>query len=195
MKLAALLDERRPRRIDARRNFDAILDAAATAYAELGAGVGMEEIARRAGVGVATLYRNFPTRTALMEAVYLATVDELVTFGEAIRDANPWNALLTWLEKFADFMRTKHPLVTVLTEDSVVYLPTREAIYGIAEPLFDRALEAGMVRPDLNADDVMRVIFAVTGGIYQDDQQRQRAIHTVLDGIRQNSPSHLLERT
>lgn len=186
MSLAALLDERRPRRADARRNFDAILKAAAEAYAELGAGVSMDEIARRAGVGVATLYRNFPTRAALMEAVYLAAVDELVTFGEAIREQDPWQALRAWLDKFAAFMKTKHPIVTVLTESSVVYIPTSEAIYGIAEPLVDRALAAGQVRPGLNADDVMRVIFAVTGGIYQDDQQRQRALQIVLDGIRPN---------
>lgn len=184
MTLAALLDQRRPQRVDARRNFDAILNAAAAAYAEVGAGVGMDEIARRAGVGVATLYRNFPTRTALMEAVYLATVDELVTFGETIQDPDPWEALRAWLEKFADFMRTKHPLVTVLTESSTVYLPTSEAIYSIADPLFDRARAAGRVRSDLNADVVMRVIFAVTGGIFRDEPQRRRAVHIVLDGIR-----------
>lgn len=187
MSLAALLDERRPRRADARRNFDAILKAAAEAYAELGAGASMDEIARRAGVGVATLYRNFPTRAALMEAVYLAAVDELVTFGEAIREQDPWQALRAWLDKFAAFMKTKHPIVTVLTESSVVYIPTSEAIYGIAEPLVDRALAAGQVRSGLNADDVMRVIFAVTGGIYRDDQQRQRALQIVLDGIRPDS--------
>lgn len=187
MSLAALLDERRPRRADARRNFDAILKAAAEAYADLGAGAPMEEIAGRAGVGVATLYRNFPTRAALMEAVYLAAVDELVTFGEAIREEDPWRALRAWLDKFAAFMKTKHPIVTVLTESSVVYIPTSEAIYGIAEPLVDRALAAGQVRSGLNADDVMRVIFAVTGGIYRDDQQRQRALQIVLDGIRPDS--------
>jgi AcrR family transcriptional regulator len=187
VSLAALLDERRPRRADARRNFDAILKAAAEAYAELGAGASMEEIAGRAGVGVATLYRNFPTRAALMEAVYLAAVDELVTFGEAIREPDPWQALRAWLDKFAAFMKTKHPIVTVLTESSVVYIPTSEAIYGVAEPLVDRALAAGQVRPGLNADDVMRVIFAVTGGIYQDDRQRQRALQIVLDGIRPDS--------
>ena len=188
MSLSALLDARRPRRADAQRNFNAILEAAAAAYAELGAGAGMDEIARRAGVGVATLYRNFPTRTALMEAVYLASVVELVAFGEAIREPDPWEALRAWLEKFVEFMRTKHPIVTVLTESSVVYVPARQAIYGIAEPLFDRALEAGTVRTGLSADDVMRVIFAVTGGAYQDDSQRQRALQIVLDGIRPPSP-------
>ena len=188
MSLSALLDARRPRRADAQRNFNAILEAAAAAYAELGAGAGMDEIARRAGVGVATLYRNFPTRTALMEAVYLASVVELVAFAEAIREPDPWEALRAWLEKFVEFMRTKHPIVTVLTESSVVYVPTRQAIYGIAEPLFDRALAAGTVRTGLSADDVMRVIFAVTGGTYQDDSQRRRALQIVLDGIRPPSP-------
>ena len=188
MSLSALLEERRPQRADARRNFDAILKAAAIAYAELGASVGVDEIARRAGVGVATLYRSFPTRTALMEAVYLVTVDELVTFGEAIQDPDPWTALQTWLEKFVDYMRAKRPLLTVLTESSPVYVPTNEAIYRIADPLVDRAKDAGQVRSDLNADDVMRVIFAVTGGIYRDDAQRDRALQIVLDGIRQ-SPS------
>lgn len=194
MKLAALLEERRPRRVDAQRNFDAILEAAAVAYAELGAGAGMDEIARRAGVGVATLYRNFPTRTALMEAVYLASVDELVTFGETIQGEDPWEALRAWLENFADFMKTKHALATVLTASSAVYMPAKEAIYGIAEPLFERALAASEVRPDLSADDVMRVIFAVTGGIYQDDQQRLRAVRVVLDGFRLSSPERAIEQ-
>ncbi|WP_285114372.1 TetR/AcrR family transcriptional regulator [Leifsonia sp. fls2-241-R2A-40a] len=188
MSLSALLEERRPQRADARRNFDAVLAAAVTAYAELGAGVGMEEIARRAGVGVATLYRNFPTRIALMEAVYLATVDELVRFGNSIEEPDPWNALEMWLLKFADFMRTKHPIVTVLTEASVVYAPARDAIYRIADPLVERARQAGEVRLDVDADDVMRVIFAVTGGVYRDDPQLQRAVRIVLDGIQPHVP-------
>src|SRR4051794_7551874 len=144
----------------------------------------MEEIARRAGVGVATLYRNFPTRMALMEAVYLAAVDELVTFGEGIVEADPWEALRSWLERFVEFMRTKHPVAAVLSDSSPVYLPTRDAIYGIAEPLFERAQTAGRLRPDVTADDVMRVIFAVTGGKYRDAAQYRRALQIVLDGIR-----------
>lgn len=188
MSLSALLEERRPQRADARRNFDAVLESAVLAYAELGAKVGMEEIARRAGVGVATLYRNFPTRIALMEAVYLATVDELVRFGGSIEEPDPWKALEMWLLKFVEFMRTKHPIVTVLTESSVVYVPTRDAIYRIADPLVERARQAGEVRGDVNADDVMRVIFAVTGGVYRDDAQLQRAVRIVLDGIQARTP-------
>ncbi|MBT1546013.1 TetR/AcrR family transcriptional regulator [Curtobacterium aurantiacum] len=189
MTLMAMLEDRRPRRLDARRNFDAVLAAATEAFGEAGADVGMEEIARRAGVGVATLYRNFPTRVALMEAVYLASVVELVSFGSGSDDVDSWTALRRWLEKFVDFMRTKHPVVSVLTEQSEVYDPTRDAIYGIAEPLFDRAREDGQIRGGIDADDVMRVIFAVTGGLYRDAAQRVRALQIVLDGIRSPLPA------
>jgi AcrR family transcriptional regulator len=189
MTLMAMLEDRRPRRLDARRNFDAVLAAATEAFGEAGADVGMEEIARRAGVGVATLYRNFPTRVALMEAVYLASVVELVSFGSGSDDVDSWTALRRWLEKFVDFMRTKHPVVSVLTEQSEVYDPTRDAIYGIAEPLFDRAREDGQIRGGIDADDVMRVIFAVTGGLYRDAAQRGRALQIVLDGIRSPLPA------
>jgi AcrR family transcriptional regulator len=189
MGLSALLDERRPQRADARRNFDAILGAASASYAASGAGVGMDEIAGRAGVGVATVYRHFPTRIALMEAVYLGAVHDLVTFGESLDMSDPWDALQAWLEKFVDFMETKQPIATVLTESSVVYEPTRTAIYAIAQPLFDRARAAGRVRPELSADDVMRLIFAVTGGIYRDEAQRRRALQIVLDGIRPSRTS------
>jgi len=182
--LAAMLEARRPRRLDARRNFDAVIAAATEAFGEAGADVGTEEIALRAGVGVATLYRNFPTRIALMEAVYLASVDELVSSSSGSGDVDSWTALRRWLEKFVDFMRTKHPVVSVLTEQSEVYEPTRDAIYGIAEPLFERAREDGQIRGGIDADDVMRVIFAVTGGLYRDAAQRGRALQIVLDGIR-----------
>ncbi|WP_175529448.1 TetR/AcrR family transcriptional regulator [Curtobacterium sp. UNCCL20] len=184
MTLAAMLEARRPRRLDARRNFDAVIAAATEAFGEAGADVGTEEIALRAGVGVATLYRNFPTRIALMEAVYLASVDELVSSSSGSGDVDSWTALRRWLEKFVDFMRTKHPVVSVLTEQSEVYEPTRDAIYGIAEPLFERAREDGQIRGGIDADDVMRVIFAVTGGLYRDAAQRGRALQIVLDGIR-----------
>jgi hypothetical protein len=77
------------------------------------------------------------------------------------------------------------PLVAVLTESSVVYVPTREAIYGIAEPLVERAREAGHFRAGLNADDLMRLIFAATGGMHRWDSQRRRALQIVLDGSAQ----------
>ncbi|MGK3207831.1 TetR/AcrR family transcriptional regulator [Amycolatopsis sp. MEPSY49] len=184
LTLAELLAERRPHRADARRNFDALVAAATEAYTELGADVPMEEIARRAGVGIATLYRNFPTRADLMEYVYLTSVDELVRYGRQLDRADPWAALSGWLSRFVTHLATKHVLTTVLTRESAAYLPSREAIYGVADPLFEQAQRAGAVRADVTADDVMRLVFAVTAGIYVDDAQRERAIGIVLDGIR-----------
>ncbi|HVV24937.1 MAG TPA: TetR family transcriptional regulator [Pseudonocardiaceae bacterium] len=184
MALADLIAERRPHRADARRNFDALVAAATKAYTELGPDVPMEEIARLAGVGIATLYRNFPTRVELMEYVYLTSVDQLVRYGEALDRSDPWAALAAWLSRFVTHLATKHVLTTVLTRESPGYLPSRAAIYGIADPLFERARQVGAVRTDVTADDVMRLVFAVTAGIYVDDEQRERAVRIVLDGIR-----------
>jgi len=182
--LADLIAQRRPHRADARRNFDAVLTAAAEAYTELGAEASMEEIARRAGVGIATLYRNFPNRADLMECVYMTSVDELVRYGQSLDQSDPWVALIAWLRAFGTHLDTKHVLTTVLTPESRAHLPSRDAIYGFADPLFARAQQAGAVRGDVNADDVMRLMFATTAGIYTDQAQLERAVQIVLDGIR-----------
>jgi AcrR family transcriptional regulator len=184
MALADLIAQRRPHRVDARRNFDAVLKAAGEAYTELGADASMEEIARRAGVGIATLYRHFPTRADLMECVYMTSVDELVGYGQNLDQSDPGTALIAWLRAFGTHLATKHVLTTVLTREFQAYLPSREAIYGFADPLFARAQQAGAVRSDVNADDVMRLFFAVTAGIYTDDAQLERAVQIVLDGVR-----------
>jgi AcrR family transcriptional regulator len=182
--LADLITARRPHRADAARNFDALLAAADEAFTQQGADVSMEEIARRAGVGIATLYRNFPTRADLMECVYLTSVDELVRYGRSVEDGDAGTALVAWLRHLAAHLSTKHVLTTVLTRKSSAYQPSREAMYGIADPLFTRAREAGAVRADVDADDVMRLILAVTGGVYRGSAQRERALQIVLDGIR-----------
>ncbi|MER6532881.1 TetR/AcrR family transcriptional regulator [Streptomyces sp. 900105755] len=184
MALADMIAARRPQRIDARRNFDAVLAAAEAAFTELGAEVSMEEIAKRAGVGVATLYRNFPTRADLMECVYMVSVDELVRYGHGIDPTDPHAALVDWLRHLVTHLATKHVLTTVLTRESRAYQPSREAIYAVADPLFARAQQAGEVRADVDADDVMRLIFAATAGTYRDDAQRERAVQIILDGIR-----------
>ncbi|MEV4604763.1 helix-turn-helix domain-containing protein [Amycolatopsis sp. NPDC049253] len=184
MKLAELIAERQPHRADARRNFDALVAAATETYTELGADAPVEEIARRAGVGIATLYRNFPTRVDLMEYVYLTSVDELVRYGQGLDRTDPWDALAAWLSRFVTHLATKHVLTTVLTRESKGYLPSRDAIYGVADPLFELARQSGVIRTDVSADDVMRLVFAVTAGVYVDDAQRERAVGIVLDGIR-----------
>jgi AcrR family transcriptional regulator len=101
-----------------------------------GADASMEEIARRARVGIATLYRNFPTRADLMECVNVTSVDELVRYGQSLDQSDPWTALTAWFRAFATHLATKHVLTTVLTRESQAYLPSREASYGFADPLF-----------------------------------------------------------
>jgi hypothetical protein len=81
-------------------------------------------------------------------------------------------------------LATKHVLTAVLIRESEAYGQCREAIYDIADPLFARAQDAGSVRTDIDADDVMRLIFAATAGVYRDDAQRERAVQIILDGIR-----------
>ncbi|HET6501407.1 MAG TPA: TetR/AcrR family transcriptional regulator [Amycolatopsis sp.] len=186
--LSDLLARRRPNRADARRNFDALLAAAAEAFTELGAEVPLEEIARRAGVGIATLYRNFPTREDLMECVYVTSVEELCRHAERLAEDDPWPALVAWLRRFVVYLGTKHVLRAVLSRESEVFQPCRDALYGVAGPLLERAQRAHAARTDVDIDDILRLVFGVTGGIYRDGEQRERVIRIVVDGLRAPAP-------
>ena len=119
MALSDLLNQRRPHRADAARNFDAIIAAAREQFTDSGTDASLEEIARRAGVGPATLYRNFPTRADLIEAVYVAEVDSLCQ--DAVRLAEteePWPALVAWVRHFVTYMATKRVLLDALDRES-----------------------------------------------------------------------------
>src|SRR5690349_25107410 len=89
----------RPKRADARRNYERVLAAARDAFAEGGESTSLEEIARRAGVGIGTLYRNFPNRQALLEAVYVNEVEDVSRTAAEIEDPDPWRALNVWLQR------------------------------------------------------------------------------------------------
>src|SRR5262245_52777392 len=98
----------RPKRADARRNYEKILAAAREAFAEGGESTALEEIARRAGVGIGTLYRHFPNRQALVEALYVDEVEEVCRLAvEQPADADPWEALNAWFERFIAYVATK----------------------------------------------------------------------------------------
>src|SRR3954467_3440269 len=105
-----------PRRADAERNREKILAAARTAFADPAANVSMAEISRRAGVGMATLYRNFPNRQALLEALYLGNVKELARSAEDLGDLPPWEALTVWLRRFAEYFAAKQALAAELLD-------------------------------------------------------------------------------
>lgn len=175
---------RRPQRADARRNFDALLTAAREAFAEHGTQASLEDIARRAGVGIGTLYRNFPTRQDLFDSVYLDEIDELCGAAGQVAGLPPWEALAVWLRRFVAYAATKRAIHEALNRDSEMMRSSRAAMYEAGEPLFDRAREAGEVRDDVTFDDVLRMISGITAGAFVDDAQRDRVLRIALDGVR-----------
>lgn len=174
----------RPQRADARRNFDALLVAARDAFAEDGAGASLEDIARRAGVGIGTLYRNFPTRDALVEAVYVEEVEAVVRAADDAASLEPWEAVQAWLRRFLLYVGTKKALLEGLNKDSPVLLSCRTSLYAAGEPLVRRAQEAGELRPDATIGDVIRMVSGIAGVAFDDDEQRDRVVAMAIDGLR-----------
>src|SRR6187455_218601 len=105
----------RPKRADARRNYEKVLNAARQAFAEGGESTALEEIARRAGVGIGTLYRHFPNRQALLEALYVGEVEEMCRSAAELDGSDPWQALNAWFEGFIAYIGTKRALAAELS--------------------------------------------------------------------------------
>jgi AcrR family transcriptional regulator len=175
---------RRPHRADARRNFDAVLAAAREAFAAYGTNASLEDIARQANVGIGTLYRNFPTRQDLLEAVYAGEVEELCQAAQEVAELEPWEAFTAWLDRFAGYVPTKVALLQALNTDSEVFRACKGAMLASALPIFERAQQAGELRPDVTLDDVLRMISGVVASTYADDDQRRRVLNIALDGLR-----------
>ncbi|MFJ6652036.1 TetR/AcrR family transcriptional regulator [Microbacterium sp. NPDC091313] len=183
--VTAAITGRRPRRADAARNFDALIAAAREAFAEHGATASLEDIARRAGVGIGTLYRNFPTRDDLIEAVYVSEVVALAEAAADVRDREPMPALEAWLARFVQYVGTKRALVEGLTRESDVLAQCRAVMYDAGEPLLMRAQGAGAVDPELTIQDVVRLIAGVAAvSTYEDDAQRARVLAAAIRGLR-----------
>jgi AcrR family transcriptional regulator len=178
------LAERRPRRVDAARNFDALLAAAREAFTDSGLETSLEDVAKRARVGIGTLYRNFPTREILIDSVYAAEVDDLCDYAEEVGSLEPWAALVAWLGRFVEHLGSKHAFVGELNRESTPVNASRDALWAAGGPLLTRAQRAGEVRPRVEIDDVMRLIVGVTSVSFADDDQRDRVVAMVLDGIR-----------
>jgi len=174
----------RPHRADARRNFDALLAAARDAFNRQGIDVALEDIARQAGVGIGTLYRNFPTRSDLVEAVYVSEIEELLRAAQDAIEREPWDALETWLRRFSGYVATKLAMLQGLNKDSEMFHVCRTAMYDAANPLFERAQAAGEVRKDTNLDDAMRLVAGVTASHYESDEQRARILNLALEALR-----------
>jgi AcrR family transcriptional regulator len=174
----------RPQRADARRNYDALLAAARDVFAVKGTEASLEEIARTAGVGIGTLYRNFPARQDLFEAVYVGEVEQLCRLADQVTGRPPWEALQTWLHAFVGYAATKRAIKEALNMESAMFMSCRADMYAAGQPLFDAAQAAGVVRADASFDDVLRMVSGITGGSYVDDAQRERVLSMALAGVR-----------
>ena len=178
-------------RADARRNYDRLLAAAGAAFAERGADdVSLEEIARRAGVGIGTLYRHFPTRQALLEAVYRDQVDALgAQAAELMQADSPAAALAEWVAALVTFGKAKRNLTTalleVLAKDSELLSSARPVLLGATDALVERAQRAGAVRADVRGADVLRLAHGVSmaADMGQDPGQADRMLALVLGGL------------
>jgi AcrR family transcriptional regulator len=179
----------RPKRADARRNYEKVLAAAREAFAEGGESTALEEIARRAGVGIGTLYRHFPNRQALVEALYVGEVEDVCrSAAELPTDGDPWEALNTWFERLVGYIATKQALhaelLNYLDRDAPMFKSSRAAIWAAGEPLLTRAQEAGVVRPDADIGDVMQMVMGIAKVPAADPRQTEHILRIALDGLR-----------
>jgi AcrR family transcriptional regulator len=179
----------RPMRADARRNYDRLVEAARAVFAARGSEASIEEIARTADVGVGTLYRHFPRRIDLVEAVYREDVDTLVANGEALMaQAPPWDALARWLEAFVAYAAAKRTFLTELHEafekNPDLAVSSREKIGAETGRLLARAQEAGVVRPDISQGELMQLVGGMCMARGATEEQNLGLLTFVLDGIR-----------
>lgn len=175
---------RRPQRADGRRNFDALLDAARQVFASDGVDASLEQIARCAGVNIATLYRNFPTRQHLFETVYLDEVEALARIATELGGLDSWEALTTWLSRFVSYATTKRAIYDALNHDDAMFVACRQIIHNAGRPLLRRAQDAGRARDDVSFDDVLFLINGISGANFVQDAQRDRVLTMALDGIK-----------
>jgi AcrR family transcriptional regulator len=181
-----------PKRADARRNYERLLAAAAAAFAEHGADdVSLEEIARRAGVGIGTLYRHFPARQALLEAVYKEQVDALDALAAKLMTAeSPGAALGDWMRAFIAFGRTKRSLrsalVATIGKDSELMSSCSTILRSCTDSLLGRAQEAGEARLDVKSVDIFRLahgLLMATEVAPSDPDQPARLTGLVIDSV------------
>ena len=178
----------RPKRADARRNYEKVLTAAREAFAEGGESTALEEIARRAGVGIGTLYRHFPNRQALLEALYVNEVEEVCRSAGELEAADPWDALSSWFERLMGYMATKQALsgelLNYMDRDAPLFQVCRTSLYDAGDPLLKRAQDAGVVRPDVEFPEVMQIVMGIGKIPVGDPSQTEHMLRIALDGLR-----------
>jgi AcrR family transcriptional regulator len=189
--------EHRAMRADARRNYGRLLAAADAAFTEHGAEASLEDIARRAGVGIGTLYRHFPTRMALLEAVYLDRVRVLGARADELRRTrSAGDALDGWLRALAahniTYRGLKGLLLTAMRDEGSPLSSCRGLLTSAATDLLGRAQEAGVVRSDVEPPELLKLVHAVVvASEYAPDHAAQvdRLLTVMLDGLRHSEPA------
>jgi AcrR family transcriptional regulator len=185
----ATIPDTRPMRADARRNYDRLVSAAREVFADQGGSASMEAIAKHAGVGVGTLYRHFPKRIDIVEAVYRDDVDELVRTAEVgTATLEPWKALVSWLEAYIIYARTKRTFLNELHEafdkNPELKVSSRERITSSLEDVLARAQAAHCARTDIDGSDLMQLITSMCTSATLSQGQSERLLAVILDGIR-----------
>jgi len=175
------------RRADAERNRDKILAAARAAFADPDAEVSMAEISRRAEVGMATLYRNFPGRQELLEALYTDEVDAVCTAAETIDGETPRAALVAWLHRFSAFTTSKRHIAAELLKQTdrsnPLFKNNRTRVIAAGRPLLAAAQHAGEVRDDLTLEQILDMIVAIAT-IHGGTGYTGPILQAALDGLR-----------
>lgn len=175
------------RRADAERNRAKILAAARAAFAEPDAEVSMAEISRRAGVGMATLYRNFPGRRELLEALYTDEVNAVCDAATTLGAETPGTALVAWLHRFFAFFITKQPLGAELLKQSggntSVMSHSRARVMAAGRPLLLAAQHSHEAREDLTLEQIIDMIVAIAS-IHGDPEYLKPILQAALDGLR-----------
>jgi AcrR family transcriptional regulator len=180
---------RKPR-IDAVRNRERVLDAAKAVFSAGGPEASLEAVARKAGVGIGTLYRHFPTREGLFEAVYRSEVQELADLAERLKEGDPVEALRLWMRANVRFVATKRGMSAALAlatyKNSELFSHSFGRLTEAVGALLDRAVAAGEIRSDISPEDLLR---ALVGMCYMHDQPGWqtsvlRLLDVFIDGLR-----------
>jgi AcrR family transcriptional regulator len=175
------------RRPDAARNREKIRAVARAAFADAEAEVSMAEIARRAGVGMATLYRNFPSRHELLEAVFIDEVNAVCMAAETVEGETPGAVLMAWLHQFFAFATSKHHVASALLvhvdSSNPLFNQSRARVLAAGRPLLVAAQHTHDVRDDLTLEQVLDMVVAIAM-IHGDPAYREPVLQTALDGLR-----------
>jgi len=174
------------RRADAERNRDKILAAARAAFADPDAEVSMAEVSRRAGVGMATLYRNFPGRRELLEALYADEVNAVCQAAQTLTGETPGAVFIAWLHRFLAFFTSKHPVGELLQQSygsNPMFSESRDRVLAAGRPLLVAAQRTHEVRDDLTLEQVLDMVIAVAS-IHGDPGYLEPIQRAMLDGLR-----------